>query len=113
MVQPQLNFAQGNGRAVGRGGVAEADIFGDETAPEAQSQPGKFQINAARAQLFHQRPFQKIRQADAVEPDAGADQREHRQPRGDPKPAEADAAFPPETGPGGHIREARRAGPEW
>ena len=98
MIQSQLDFGQRKRRAVGRCGVAEADIFGDESAHETQPQPGEFQFDAAGAQLFHERPFQEIRQADAVEPDEGANQREHRQQRGDAKPAETDAAFPPEAG---------------
>ena len=98
MIQSQLDFGQRKRRAVRGCSMAEADVFGDESAHETQTQPGEFQFDTVGAHLFHQRPFKEVRQADAVEPDEGANQRKHRQQCGDAKPAESDAAFPPEAG---------------
>ena len=52
--------------------------------------------------------FEKIRQADLVEPDDRAQDGQHHEPQADAAPAETDAAFVPETG--SHITGRW---PEW
>jgi hypothetical protein len=58
---------------------------------------GKFQFHIPVVQCANQVTFEKIRQADAVEPDNDADGREQRDERGAAKPAEASVEFAPET----------------
>jgi hypothetical protein len=84
------------------------DVFGNESIYEVEAQPGKFQFDSVRAQVFNQPCFQKIWQANAVEPDEGAQHRQHQQKHADATPAETYAAFAPETG--SHIMEYS---PEW
>ena len=68
IIQLQLDLSQGEHRVIGRLGMADADIFDDQSVDEVQAHPGEGQVNAARLQGLHQAPFQKIRQADATRP---------------------------------------------
>src|SRR5208282_5836866 len=73
---------------VGESGRTNRPWF--STRPSIWSRP---RSAAAGAKVFHQPPLQKIRHADAVEPDEHANQRNHRDHRGATTPAEAHAAF--------------------
>jgi hypothetical protein len=88
--------------------VADANIFSDKSAHKIQMQPGKFQFDSVRAQIFNQSRFQKVRQADAIESDDETQAHQHQQKDADAAPAETDAAFAPKTG--SHITECS---PEW
>ena len=103
VVQPQLRFRKRDHRTARSHGLADADIFGDESVDEVQPQACEFQFDPARVKFFDERPFQKIRQADAVEPEQRAKDGQQHEPRADAAPAEADAAFSPEAGLQTHI----------
>jgi hypothetical protein len=78
--------------------VFHADIFSDQSMEKAEAQPGKFQFNTAIMKGLDQPPLQKIRHADAVEPDERANQRDRRDHRRAAGPADEQATFAPETG---------------
>src|ERR1019366_9039134 len=105
-IKPQLNFCQRERRLAGAL-AADADIFRDQSA-QMQTQPRKFQFDSARMQRGDKTRLQKIRQADAVEPDERAQQNEQQQPHDDVAPAETNPAFAPKTRT--HIKERS---PEW
>ena len=71
-IHAHLDFAGGQAGAVRDAGLADADIFGDDAADQAQTQPGIFEVHALIPQRGHEPGFEEVRQADPVEPEEGA-----------------------------------------
>ena len=97
VIQPQLHLAGGERGPAGIFGFAEPDIFRDKTADEPQAHPRKSQFHAAFVQCGDETGFQKIRQADEVEPPEAQQRHQREKPYREPQAAEGGAAFMPES----------------